>query len=279
MSIVVALPWIASLEKKISASSAHKPYKTTVVVRAGPTRGNELSRSTQSFVSMSKSHVTGRWLSQPVLSCPSGINARIPRLLQWPSKEGMHEVNAWVWGSVRHGNANRTVHLGSQRSHSEPYYLKAWRHRHANLEASCLLLHVLVACTLVELPQAFRAPQASEVGMPCCQGTQCGGGFVSSKIWTHLLLYSCVVHVRVWVLLKLELCMVSSQRKRCIVARHLSVVHTLQVWLHVSLAHFQCLYRPGLKAANKPRYRLLRRKLWSVRFSPIGSLSYHLSKP
>ena len=26
--------------------------------------------------------------------------------------------------------------------------------------------------------------------------------------------------------------------------------------------HIWCLYRPGLKDANKPRYRLLRRKLW-----------------
>ena len=30
---------------------------------------------------------------------------RIPRLLQWPSKESMQEVIVWVWGSVTHGNA------------------------------------------------------------------------------------------------------------------------------------------------------------------------------
>ena len=96
------------------------------------------------------------------------------------------------------------------------------------------------------------------------------GGFVSFMIWTHLLLYSCVVHVRVGILLKVELCKVSSQRKRCVLARHLSVVHTVQVWLPRLTEHFRCLYRPGLKDANKPRYRLLRRKLWSVRFFPLA---------
>ena len=62
---------------------------------------------------------------------------------------------------------------------------------------SCLVLHVLVACTLVELHQAFRRRKP--------------------------------------------------QRE-----------------------HIRCLYRPGIKEANKPRYRLLRRKLWSVRFFPLA---------
>ena len=34
--------------------------------------------------------------------------------------------------------------------------------------------------------------------------------------------------------------------------------------------HFRCLYRSGLKDANKPRYRLLMRELWSVRFFPLA---------
>ena len=93
------------------------------------------------FVSMLKSHVASSWLSQPVTSCPPGVSARIPRLIQWPSKEGMQEVIAWVWGSVTHGNAVLTEGMA---------------HGHANLETSCLLLHVLWACTLVELHQAFR---------------------------------------------------------------------------------------------------------------------------
>ena len=34
--------------------------------------------------------------------------------------------------------------------------------------------------------------------------------------------------------------------------------------------HIRCLYRPGLKDANKTWYRLLRRRLWSVRFFPLA---------
>ena len=52
--------------------------------------------SSTKFVSMSKSHATGGWLSQPAISCPTGVGARIPGLLQWPCKESMHEVIAWV---------------------------------------------------------------------------------------------------------------------------------------------------------------------------------------
>ena len=40
------------------------------------------------------------------------------------------------------------------------------------------------------------SPQASEVGVPVLPGYSALGGFLSSMIWTHLLLYSCVVHVR-----------------------------------------------------------------------------------
>ena len=32
----------------------------------------------------------------------------------------------------------------------------------------------------------------------------------------------------------------------------------------------RCLCRPGLKDASKPRYRLFRRRLWSVRFFPLA---------
>ena len=34
--------------------------------------------------------------------------------------------------------------------------------------------------------------------------------------------------------------------------------------------HIRCLHRPGLKHTSKPRYRLLRRRLWSVRFFPLA---------
>ena len=107
------------------------------------------------FVSMLKSHVTGGWLSQPVISCPPGVNARIPRRLQWRSKESMQEVIGWFWGSVRHGNAieQYTCALSVPIRTLLP---EGVAYGGANLETSCLLLHVLVACTLVELYQAFR---------------------------------------------------------------------------------------------------------------------------
>ena len=93
-------------------------------------------------------------------------------------------------------------------------------------------------------------------------------GFVSSKVWTQLLLYFCVVDVRVWVLLKVELCMVSSPRKRYFLAKA-SVSRTHSPSLAARLTeHIRCLYHPGLKDANKPRDRLLRRRLRSVRFFP-----------
>ena len=60
------------------------------------------------------------------------------------------------------------------------------------------------------------------------------GGLISLGIWTHLSLYFRVVFVRVWGLLKVGLCMDSSPRKRCMLARHLLIAHTVQVWLPVS---------------------------------------------
>ena len=107
------------------------------------------------FVSMSKSHVTCSWLSPPVSSCPPGVDARIPRLLQRPSKDIMQEVIAWVWGSVTHGNAveQYTWALSVLVRTLLP---EGTACGHARVETSCLLLHVLVACTLVELRQAFR---------------------------------------------------------------------------------------------------------------------------
>ena len=60
------------------------------------------------------------------------------------------------------------------------------------------------------------------------------GGLITFEIWTRLSLYFCVVSVRVWSLLKVGLCTDSSPRKRCILARHLLIARTVQVWPHVS---------------------------------------------
>ena len=114
------------------------------------------------------------------------------------------------------------------------------------------------------------SPQASEVGMPCCQGTQCGR-------WSRLIQdldTSFVVFLRgtcsglglpdggiVYGLFSKEALYVGKA----------SVSRTHSPGLVARLTeHFRCLYRPGLKDANKPRYRLLRRKLWSVRFFTLA---------
>ena len=46
-------------------------------------------------------------------------------------------------------------------------------YEHAKMETSCLLLHVLVACTFGGAASGVSSPQALEVDVPCCQSTQC----------------------------------------------------------------------------------------------------------
>ena len=102
------------------------------------------------------------------------------------------------------------------------------------------------------------------------------GGFVSSKIWTHLLLHFCVVHVRVWVLQKVGLSMVSSPRKRCILARQLSVVHTVQVWPHVSQNISGACIVLVSKMQTNPGIGFSGAS-YGCSFLSIGCLSHHLS--
>ena len=188
-----------------------------------PIRGNGLSRSTQSLSRCRSCTSQGGWLSLPVLSCPLSVNARIPRLLKWRSKESIQEVGAWVLGSVRHGNAieQHTWALSVLIRTLLPEGMACWR---ANVQASCLLLHVLVACTLVELHQAFRRRKPWRWA--------CRVARVPSVVWFRLIqdLYtSLVVHLR-------GTCSGLGRafpRKRSLLARHLSVILTLQVWSRV----------------------------------------------
>ena len=150
--------------------------QTTVVVKAGPSERQRVITLNTKCVSMSKSRVTGGWMSQR-----NSLSAR----------------------------------------------------RQCQNSTTCFLLHVLCGVHACGAAPGVPAPQASEVGMPCCKCPVLGG-FVSLKIWTHLLFYSCVVRALVWVLLKVELCMASSPRKLCVLARHLLVVHAPQLWPHVS---------------------------------------------
>ena len=98
-------------------------------------------------------------------------------------------------------------------------------------------------------------------------------GFVSSKIWTQLLLYFCVVDVRVWVLLKVELCMVSSPRKRFLLAKA-SVSRTHSLGLAARLTeHIRCLYRPGLKRCKQTPVSTSEAQVMERSFLSIGCLS------
>ena len=215
------------------------------------------------FVSMSKSHVTSSWLSPPVTSCPPGVDARIPLLLQWSSKESMQEVIAWVWGSVTHGNAV-DQYTWTLRVLIRTLLPEGMAFGHAKVEASCLLLHVLVACTLVELRQAFRRRKP--------QRWACRVARVLSVGWFDLiknLETSLVVFLR-------GICsglgpseggiVYGLFSKEALYVGKASVNRTHCPGLAARLTeHIRCLYRPG-----QPRYRLLKRRLWGVRFFPLA---------
>ena len=161
---------------------------------------------------------------------------------------------------------NRTVFLGSQCSHSD-FITGGMACGRANLEASCLLLHVLVACTLVELHKAFRRREPQR--WACRVATVLSVGLFRLIQDLHT---SLVVFLRgtcsdlgppeggiVYGLFSKEALQIGKAS--------VSGTHSP---MSGCTSHFRCLYRPGLKDANKPRYRLLRRKLMSVRFFSLA---------
>ena len=202
----------------------------------------------------------------------------------------MQEVIAWVWGSVGHGNAIEQYSwaLSVLTRILLPEGTACGR---GNLEASCLLLHVLVACRRL-VAASLRG------GHAVLPGYSVWGGFVSFKIRTQLLLYSCVVHhVRVWVLQRVGLCTVSgepvqgqaSSVSRCARAGHsfFSSVHstdTERAWYY----GFQGpLYlfdpcRPGLflaycaKGSNRSNFSWIRLPRWP--WCEIASYLYNPCK-
>ena len=70
-------------------------------------------------------------------------------------KESMQKVIVWVWGSVTHGNAVEQ-YTWAFRLLIRTLLPEGMAYGHVKMETSCLLLHILVACTLAELHQAFR---------------------------------------------------------------------------------------------------------------------------
>ena len=131
----------------------------------------------------------------------------------------------------------------------------------------CFLLHVLVAYTLVELHRAFQRRKP--------QRWACRVARVLSVGWFRLIRdldTSLIVFLR-------GLCsgleppeggiVYGLFCKESLYIGKASVCRTHCPGLAARLTeHIWCLYRPGLKDAHKPRYRLLRRKLWGVRFFP-----------
>ena len=99
------------------------------------------------------------------------------------------------------------------------------------------------------------------------------GGLISFGIWSHLLWYFCGGICSglgpseggiVYGLFSKEALYVGKAAVNRTHCPGLAPRVTEHVW---------CLYRPGLKDANKPRYRLLRRRLWGVRFFPLAVFS------
>ena len=133
-----------------------------------------------------------------------------------------------------------------------PCYQKAWLMGMRRWKRrACCCMHVLVACTLVE-------PQAAEVGVPCCQGTQCWWFDLIGNLDTSL-----VVFLR-------GICSGLEPSEGGIVYGLFS-----KEALYVGKASVNRTHCLGLAArltedANKPRYRLLRRRLWAVRFFPLA---------
>ena len=255
-------PWIASLEKGIGVERA-QTVQTTVVVKAGLCRGNGLSRSTQSLSPC-------RSRTSQVDGCLPGyfLSSRRPRQNSTAApvaEQREHARGHCVGMGICHTwECGGTVHLGSQCSYWD---LVTRRHGlwDAKMETSCLVLHVLVACTLVELRQAFRRRKP--------QRWACRVARVLSVGWfDHIrnLDTSLVVFLR-------GICSglgpseggivygLFSKEALCIGKASVIALSTARLTEHI-----RCLYRPGLKDANKPRYRLLRRRLWSVRFFPLA---------
>ena len=223
-------PWIASLENCIGVERA-QTVQTTVVVQAGLFRGQRGITFNTKLVSMSKSRVTSGWLSQPVTSCPPGVDARISRLLQWSSKESMQEVIAWVLGICHAWECSGTIHVGSQcyyedfaaRRHG-PMGMRRWKRR-----ACCCMSWWRAHWWNCVRRFVFASRRRWRAVFP---GYSFFAALISLGIWTQISLYSGL-------------------------AARLT-------------EHIRCLHRPGLKDANKPRYRLLRRRLWGVRFFPLA---------
>ena len=261
-------PWIASLENT-SALSAHKPYKQRSWCR--PASFEATGYHVQHKVCLHVEVARRKWV---VVSTSYFLSSRRQRqnsrLLQWSSKESMQEVIAWVWGSVTHGNAVEqytwalTVLIRTLLPEIMAY-------GHAKVETSCLLPHVLVACTVVELHQPFRRRKPQRWACRVARVLSVGGFDLIRYLDTSL-----IVFLR-------GLCsglgpseggiVYGLFSKEALYVGKASVNRTHCPGLAARLTeHIRCLYRPGLKDANKQKVSTSQAQIMGCSFLSTGCL-------
>ena len=242
--------------------------QTTVVVQAGLFRGNGLSRSTQSL--------------SPWRSRTSQVHGCLRRLL--PVLQALTpELHGYSSGQAKrackrslrgYGDLSRmemqwnntcglsVFLLGRCSQKAWPMGMRKWKRRACCCMSwwrahwwSCVRRFVVVS---------------RRGGRAVLPGYSVLGGLISWGIWTHLSLYflrgtcSGLGHSEGGIVFGLF-------SKEGLNVGKASVNRTQCPGLAARLTeHIRCLYRPGLKDANKPRYRLLRRRLWGVRFFPLA---------
>ena len=219
-----------------------------VVVKAGLCRGNGLSRSTQSLSPcQSRTSQVDGCLSRLLLV----LQALSPEFHGCSSGRAKRACKSSLcgYGDLSHVEMRWNSPLGL-------LLPEGMAHGHAKMEKSCLVLHDLLACTLVELRRFVAASLRG--GRAVLPGYSVLGGLITFEIWTHLSLYFCVVSVRVWGLLKVRLSTDSSPRKRCMLARHLSLAHTVQVSPHVSQNTSGVCIAPVSKMQANPGFEFSR---------------------
>ena len=178
-------------------------------------------------------------------------------------------------GICRLWERNRTVFLGSQCSHSDfitrRHCLWAWK------SGSIVLAVTRPGCVhICEAAPGVSSPQASEVGMPCRQGTQCG--VVSS--------HSRSGHISCCILAWYMFGVGSSRRWDCVWSLLKgSVVCWQGICQSYTLSRSGCTSHrtfPVPVSSWSQRFKQTpvstsQAQVMECPFLPIGSLSYHLS--
>ena len=212
-------PWIASLEKRVSASSAHKPYKQRTWCR--PASFEATGYHVQHKVCLHVEVARHNWM---VVSAGYFLSSRRRRQNSTATPVVKHREHArghCVGMGICHAwQCSGTIYVGSQCS---CWDLATRRHGLWACEGG----NVVLAAACMSWWRAHwwsRKPQRWACRVVRVLSV---GGLISLGIWTHLSLYYCVVFVRVWSLLKVGLCTDSSPRKRCMLGRHLLIAHTV----------------------------------------------------